>query len=416
MGVAELSTDFFQHLLQALTVLQRPQEVLPTLAHFLPQFEGLLGVRVYHHQNLVLVLEASQAGVEVHQTQGDFVFDYVFEAAPAPERLALLTALVAAVLCLDQSYRHMETVALQKGQEAYEALQTLRQTQNQLVDAEKMGALGTLVAGMAHELNTPLGIGVTALSALQESLNHLQQHFEKNTLSRQRMHQALVDIHDATQLLQQHLHEAVTLIDDFKRVAPRQVYDHLLQMDLKDHLQKILEVYPHAHQPVPFTFTLEAPASFPVLTYPKVWAQILNELLKNTQQHGFPAGSAAPTVHCSLSTFVASPRSGMSALLNLMDHRLAAQEGEGASLSEIPQPQLGRFVYRDHGVGIAAALKDLVFEPFSTRCQGSFSGLGLYMVYNLVHQKLGGEIHLLPSETGAQFEIIFPLSISESEM
>lgn len=419
MGAAELPTDFFQHLLQALTTLQRSQEVLPTLAHFLPQFEGLLGVTVYQEDTLALVLEAAQPGVSIHQTQGDFTFDYIFDQAPEPGRLALLTALVAAVLRLDQSYRQMETLALQKGQEAYEALQTLRETQTQLVDAEKMGALGTLVAGMAHELNTPLGIGVTALSALQESLGHLRQHFEQGTLSRQIMQQNLVDLQDATQLLQHHLQDAVALIDDFKRVAPRQVHDRLLQLDLKEHLQTVIDVHQHEHHPTPFEVTFEASESFDVLTYPKVWSQILHELLKNTLQHGFvdgAVGTEEPAVHCSLSIFVPPPRSGMSALFNLMDHRLSTQEeGQGVSLSDIPQPQQARFVYRDNGRGIDPQLKTVLFEPFSTRCQSSFSGLGLYMVYNLVHQKLGGNIHLLPSEQGVQFEIIFPLSISESE-
>lgn len=416
MGVAERSTDFFQHLLQALAVLQRPQAVLPTLAQFLPRFEGLLGITVHQHETLVLVLEASHPGVQVRQTQGDFVFDYVFAAEPAPEPLALLTALVAAVLCLDHSYRQMEIVALQKGQEAYDALQTLRQTQNQLVDAEKMGALGTLVAGMAHELNTPLGIGVMALSSLQEGLKHMQQHFEQGTLSRQLMHQNLTDMHDAAMLLQTHLQEAVVLIDAFKRVAPRQVHDHLHLVELGSHIHAVVAAHRTEASHVPFAFTLEAPAPFEVRTYPKVWDQILHELLKNTQQHGFVATEATDfRVHCQLSLFSPAPRSGISALLNLMDHRLAGQEGQGASLTDIPQAQQGRFVYQDNGVGIASHLNGGLFEPFSTRSQRLFSGLGLYMVYNLVHQKLGGEIHLLPSETGARFEIIFPLCISESE-
>lgn len=407
--------DFFQQLLQALTQLERSQDILPTLVKFLPQFEGLLGVQVHQQDVSVFVLPCDTPGLAIQQEHAPFVFDYVFSETPAPAHLTHLNAWMAAVLRLDQSYRQMETLAREKEQEAYTALQSLRQTQSQWVDAEKMGALGGLVAGMAHELNTPLGIGVTAVSALQDDLAQLQQHFEAGTLSRQTLQQTLGNMQEATGLLHTHMQEAVALIDDFKRVAPRHTHDHLQRIDLCQHLSAVVEAHRADVSSGDFAFHFEAPEHFELITYPRVWAQILHELLKNSQHHGFLNPEHPPQVECVLAPFVPPPRSGMSALLNLMDHRLTGQEGQGVSLAELPQASQARFVYRDNGQGVAARLRGVLFEPFSTRSPAEYSGLGLYMVYNLVHQKLGGEIHVLQAEQGLQLEIRFPLSISEPE-
>lgn len=388
--------------------------VFATLDGFLPQFQGLLGLRVYQGEKLVFELNNTQSGVEVSQQQAAYTFDYVFSEPPHLDALTHLSALLYALFDLEQRHQQVKGLAQQKEQETYAALHNLRQTQAQLVDAEKMGALGSLVAGMAHELNTPLGIGVTALSALQEDLKQLHQHFEKGTLSRHLMQQGLSQMQEAAGLLHTHLQEAVTLIDDFKRVAPRHVHDHAQAIALRDHIQAIVNTHRADTNHVPFAFAFDAPEAFEVKTYPRVWAQIIHELLNNSQYHAFP-GNPHPQVRCELHVFTPEPQNGISALLHLMDHRLDAQEGQGLALADIPQTPQGRFVYADNGPGVAETLKSVLFEPFSTRSPAEYSGLGLYMVYNLVHQKLGGDIHMLQSEHGLQLEIRFPLCISEPE-
>ncbi len=141
---------------------------------------------------------------------------------------------------------------------------------------------------------------------------------------------------------------------------------------------------------------------------PNVWTQMINEWVNNAHLHGF-IDTHSPVISLQLVPYRAEPQQGMQALFSLMDQRLETTEGQVKPGAANEEPQHWRLIYTDNGCGIEEALKPIIFEPFSTRSKSAFSGLGLYMVYNLIHQKLGGEIHLpVPPDGGTHFEVIFP--------
>ena len=263
---------------------------------------------------------------------------------------------------------------------------------------------------MAHELNTPLGISITALSTLQEEISRLQHKVNAGTLSRSEMESTLQNMQDASKLLDTHLNSSVLRIQDFKRVSPRQTYESPLYINLKEHLQQVVHTLQHTPKYQHIAFALNIQEEVSLYTYPNVWTQIVNEWVSNSFLHGL-SNVEAPVIHLQLESFQAEAYQGIQALLNLMDHRLETEEGQeqNAHADKNGRP-LWRLTYTDNGSGIQEDIKPIIFEPFSTRSKSLFSGLGLYMVYNLVHQKLNGEIHILtsPDLEGGGFEIVFP--------
>ena len=245
---------------------------------------------------------------------------------------------------------------MQQKEELQSTLENLQKTQEQLVESEKMAAIGGLVAGVAHEINTPVGIGITAISSLQDDIQRMTGMYEKEEISREDFKEFLQSSHDVSRLIQKNLERTASLVQSFKQVSTDQVTEQQRVFEFKEYLNDILVSLQPKFRGKKIDFKMDYDEKLKLNSYPGVYAQIFTNLLLNSLQHGFPEKDT----------------------------------GTISIKAEINK-ELLNIQYRDDGAGISK--KDLphIFEPFYTSDQHG-SGLGLNIVYNLVKQKLHGII------------------------
>ena len=265
----------------------------------------------------------------------------------------------------------------EKAQQLEQTLVNLQQAKSQLIQTEKMAALGRLVAGVAHEINTPIGIGITAASFLLEKTIAFSKQFKDSSMKRSDLARFLDVTQQSSQITLKNLNRAAELIQSFKQVAVDQSSESKRLFNLSQYLDEILlQLSPqltgvhHVSVQCDHTLTLNS--------YPAAFSQIITNLVINSLTHAY-----APN-----------------------------QVGHITMTFDASQPTIV-FEYADDGCGIPPEHYGKIFEPFFTtkRGQGG-SGLGLHIVYNLVTQKLGGTIDCESQpDQGTRFVIRFPLSL-----
>jgi signal transduction histidine kinase len=254
----------------------------------------------------------------------------------------------------------------------------LKSTQSQLVEAEKMAALGGLVAGVAHEINTPLGVSVTAVSLLRETYSQMATAVASGRLQRSEVVRLLDQQDKAIDLLESNIARAAHLVDSFKQTAVDQCTDLHEAFELGPLLARTLTSLHPLTRKVCDPVVLSVPADVHMHSYAGSLIQVVTNLLTNAVRHAF---SSQPT-----------------------NARLAVE------VSRLGDQRV-RIDVRDNGVGMDPAIQRRIFEPFFTtkRGQGG-SGLGLSIAYNLVTQRLGGQISVdsAPGQ-GSCFHLTLPL-------
>jgi signal transduction histidine kinase/ligand-binding sensor domain-containing protein len=270
------------------------------------------------------------------------------------------------------------TQALQESKtEAEQALQRLASTQQELVRAEKMAALGQLVAGVAHEVNTPLGVALTASSMLGEASRSLARQVEGGQLRRSDLTRYLETVGESTAMIERNLDRAAQLIANFKQVSVDRTSDGRRRFDLAEYLDEVLESLRLMWKRRAIRLDVECPRGLVLDSFPGAIGQIITNLTQNAVLHAFKDREGG-----TLTLLCSTPREGW------------------VSIAVI-----------DDGDGIAPAHLARVFDPFfTTRRNEGGTGLGLHIVYNLVTQKLGGSIRV-DSRVGAgtRFDIALPL-------
>ncbi len=286
-----------------------------------------------------------------------------------------LEQLRAAESSLDQYSDALESKVAERTLALSQSVEQLQQAQSQLIESEKLAALGGLVAGVAHEVNTPLGIAVTATSVLSETLDSLRQQFTAQTLTSQQFSDLLAQASDSTQMLVNNLQRAARLVRDFKQTAVDQVSEARSQFQVEQVLRALIASLHPETRKVPVEPLLECPSGLQMNSLPGVLTQVLANLILNSVRHAF-ADQAAPLIEIRLQ-----------------------EQGEQVLLD-----------YRDNGCGVPESLRERIFEPFFTTKRGSGgSGLGLNIVYNLVARKLGGKLEFSSQPgQGVHFRLSLP--------
>jgi signal transduction histidine kinase len=265
--------------------------------------------------------------------------------------------------------------------ELEKSLEQLRRTQKELILSEKLAALGGLVAGVAHEINTPLGIGVTASSFLEEKLVELNRKLVDDELKKSDLEHFIHTGLESSGNILTNLNRAAELIKSFKQVAADQSSEMARKFNLRIYVDEILLSLRPKYKRTGHTVLNECP-DYEIYSYPGAFIQIITNLLINSLTHAFEEKDKGII------------RIGAS----VQDNEL-------------------QFTFSDNGAGIPKELTDKVFEPFFTtkRSMGG-TGLGLHIVFNTVTQTLGGTIHLDSIlGKGTSYTISMPLKNQESK-
>ncbi|MDK1287333.1 two-component regulator propeller domain-containing protein [Pseudoalteromonas umbrosa] len=259
-----------------------------------------------------------------------------------------------------------------------EAHNNLQQTQEQLVQQEKMAGLGRLVSGVAHEINTPLGISITASSHAMKELGECQGLFDSSKLTKNKLHSFLEVMSESLYLLESNLSRAAQLVKNFKQVAVDQSIEERGEINLGQYLEDTLMSLRPKWKHTEIVVETNFDDGIVLSTYPGAIAQVLTNLIENSVRHGFEEGKHAGKIEISLQYT--------------------------ASYIE--------WLFVDNGVGMSKETLAKVFDPFyTTRRSAGGTGLGMHIVYNIVTQKLHGEITCQSShDQGCQFVIKLPSS------
>jgi PAS domain S-box-containing protein len=254
-------------------------------------------------------------------------------------------------------------------------IQRLGETRAQLVESEKMASLGSLVAGVAHEINTPLGVGITAGSHLLEEIEAVERKLADGSLDSSDLTQHAAMIRECADLIQRSLFRADRLVRSFKQVAVHQTTEPIRRIVLGECIGESLLPFRPALEQGGHSVDIDCPPDIELETYPGAIHQILANLFANSLEH---ASGDARSIRMRLRV---------------------TDAGKDAAIE-----------YRDDGLGMARETRLRIFDPFFTtgRSKGHL-GLGMHVTYNLVTQLLAGSIRCEsePGE-GAMFTIRIP--------
>lgn len=276
----------------------------------------------------------------------------------------------------NENRQHIEDELRKRNSELAKSMENLKLAQDQLVESERMASLGGLVAGITHDVNTPLGVGVTAASFLQERLNNLRTNFEDKSLTTKSMDTFISEGEQTAQLLLGNLNRASELIASFKQVAVDQTSETEREFNLHDYIQEVIQSLKPSFKHSNHTIEVNCPSDLFIHCAPGAIAQIITNMIMNSLVHGFEDMNAG---EMKLDVSVAN---------NTIEMR-----------------------YQDNGKGMSRAHLDKLFDAFFTTRRGEGgSGLGTHIMYNLVTQSLCGHIEA-QSELGKGLTYIirFPL-------
>jgi signal transduction histidine kinase len=268
----------------------------------------------------------------------------------------------------------------QKNLDLTQALQHLQATQTQLIESEKMAALGRLVAGLSHEISTPVGIGITLASTLMNEAKELESNLEENRVKKLILERHIERVKRMSTLLLENLQRAGNLIQSFQCVSVDQSYFEQQEFYLKSYIENVLlSLSPHLEK-TGHRLRVQGEEDLKINSYPGAIAQIVTNLVMNSILHGYQPGE-----------------------MGQLDFDIARQD-DRLIIS-----------YADDGCGIPEEYIGKIFEPFFTTARSyGGTGLGLHIIYNLVTQKLQGKISC-ESQVGAGTKFIFNLPLKPQE-
>jgi len=277
---------------------------------------------------------------------------------------------------LRSSERLLEGRVSERTAELSATITRLKQTQADLVQADKLASLGALVAGVAHELNTPIGNALTTASTLEGAAIEVQGQMARGEMRKSTLTYFVESAVPMVQLIGRSCQRAATLISSFKQVAVDQTSEQRREFDLRALVEDNISALRPSFRNDPWVFEVEVPTGVRCDSYPGPVGQIIASLVNNAVTHAF-----------------------------------ASRDQGRLLVTAVVKGERVEMVFADNGRGMQAAVLAHIFEPFYTSRLGQGgSGLGLAIALNIATGVLGGALHATsqPGE-GSQFLLSFPL-------
>ncbi len=253
-----------------------------------------------------------------------------------------------------------------------QTLDDLHTTQGKLIEAEKLSALGGMIAAIGHEVETPLGLCLTMESCLRNDVRMLEDTLGDKADDRTR--QDLGAVTESLNMLRENLRRASELMASFKAVSAGQIADDSDWIKMRDTIEELLQALAPNLRDTHHKITVDCPAHLTMQVSPVAIQQILTNLIMNSLTHG---------------------------LQNRADGEIHIRVGGDKDNVVI--------LYTDNGTGLSEEAKTKIFEPlFTTRRGKGGTGLGMHLVYNIIRQRMKGDIVLEPTERGVAFRISMP--------
>lgn len=271
----------------------------------------------------------------------------------------------------------------QSNKDLEKSMGDLKRTQQDLIESEKMASLGELVAGVAHEINTPVGLsltGITHFISMSESIN---KQYANGELSEEEFEDFIVTTKELSQSINVNLLKTAQLVRSFKQVAVDQSSDEKREFDLSEYIGEILISLNNVTKKTKIKINVNSPKSLIINGYPGAISQIFTNLIINSLKHAYKKDDE-----------------------NSIDINIKTEDG------------IVKISFQDYGKGIPLENQSKIFNPFfTTSREDGGSGLGLSIIYNLITTNLKGSISCKSEENiGTIFNIEFPIIIEEKEV
>jgi len=243
----------------------------------------------------------------------------------------------------------------------------------QLIEAEKMAALGQLVVGVAHEINTPMGICVTSTSLLQDLTHELEKNHQKDAISKKEFECYLAQNKEITEIIMSNIRRTANLAERFQGVAINQSGEQKQVFKLKPYIEDVClslssNLIRHKHG-----IEVNCNQEIEAKGYPIAFTLVISNLIMNSITHGFKG-----------------------------------KDGKNISIEVNENEKSILIIYKDNGIGIEKENISKLFEPFFTTNMGSNSGLGMHIIYNIITKQFGGDIQC---ESEVNKGVMFTISI-----
>jgi len=274
---------------------------------------------------------------------------------------------------------HKRTNQLQNSNiELTQTISNLKQTQNKLIESEKMASLGGLVAGVAHEINTPVGIGLTGITHLLEITKNIRKEYHNERVTEEDFSNFLKQSEELSTMINTNLCRTAQLVQSFKQVAVDQTSEEKRNFNLYSYLQKIIYSLNSVTKKTNLSIKVNCDKELTINSYPGAYSQIVTNFIINTIWHGYKE-----------------------------------KEKGIITIDILKQDTSLIFIYKDNGVGISKKNLPKIFDPFfTTSRENGGTGLGLNVIYNIVTSNLKGTIECKSVYTkGVEFYIVVPLEL-----
>ncbi len=311
----------------------------------------------------------------------DSIIHFLQEKYQADDEVGRLAATFSYMVKIQQQFDSaLEKEVAERTESLRQTLHSLEITQEQLIQTEKIAAVGALVAGLAHEINTPIGNALLSSSMLQDLADLMQKIVEKDQVSRSVLLENAGKIAEASEAVLNNIKRSAELVNSLKHVAVNQDSGSLSSFKLRTLVENVLGTYEQRFREGSITTIIEIPEALVIEGYSPGIVRIISNLIDNSLLHGF-AGGAAGTI----SICVSGPVDGYITL-----------------------------EYGDDGTGISPEVQRKMFDPFySTLREASGGGLGLHILYKLVYDQMKGRLEWESAPgLGVRFLISLPVSLS----